>query len=342
MSSTRDPARIRLLVLTNMYPSERRPVFGSFVRDQVESLRPLGVDPHVEFIDGRTSTAQYLLAAPRVRRAARGPFDLVHAHYGLTGAIAVLQRRLPVVITYHGDDLLGTPARGGGFTARSRVARALSLWAAPRARSVIVVSRRLLGALPEGPVRDCAHVVPLGIDHAVFRSLPREEACRTLGLDPARRRILFAADPASPGKRFALARAAAEIVGRGDPTVDLHVVHGRPPGTIPLEMNACDVLVLTSISEGSPMVVKEALACNLPIVSVDVGDVAERIHGVVGCRIVPPDAATIAQSISEILASGSRSDGRRAVEALSLPRVAERLVEIYRGAIGDARRGRRA
>jgi glycosyltransferase involved in cell wall biosynthesis len=207
---------------------------------------------------------------------------------------------------------------------------------------VVVVSRRLLGALPEGPVRDRAHVVPLGIDVAVFRPLPREEACRTLGLDPARRRILFAADPASPGKRFALAREAAEIVGRRDPTVDLRVVHGRPPSTIPLEMNACDVLVLTSISEGSPMVVKEALACNLPIVSVDVGDVAERIDGVAACRIVPPDAAAAAEAIAEILASGARSNGRRAVEALSLPRVAERLVEIYRGAIEDARRGRGA
>jgi glycosyltransferase involved in cell wall biosynthesis len=331
-----DPARIRLLVVTNMYPSERRPVFGSFVRDQVESLRPLGVEPHVEFIDGRTSTAAYLLGLPRVRRAARGPYDLIHAHYGLSGALAVLQRRLPVVITYHGDDLLGTPAAGGGQTAKSRVARALGRWAAPRAGAVVVVSRQLFEALPEGDVRARAHVIPLGIDIERFRPMPRADACRALGLDPARRRILFAADPANVGKRFALARAAAEIVRGRDPGADLHVVHGRPPDTMPLEMNASDVLLLTSVSEGSPMVVKEALACNLPVVSVDVGDVAERVRGVSGCRIVPPDAAAIAEALREALAAGSRSDGRRAVEELSHRRVAERLLAVYRGVMEGA------
>jgi len=111
---------IRVLVVTNMYPSPDRPAYGNFVREQVESLRALGVVPGVLFIDGRTSRAEYARAIARVRHAARGAFDLLHAHYGLTGFFAVLQSRLPVVITFHGDDLLGTPGVDGRPTAKSR------------------------------------------------------------------------------------------------------------------------------------------------------------------------------------------------------------------------------
>lgn len=108
---------LRVLVVTNMYPSDDRPSYGSFVREQVESLRALGVRAAVLFIDGRTSRTHYLTGIGRVRRAARGAFDVVHAHYGLTGFLAVLQRRLPVVVTLHGDDLLGTPVPRPGRAA---------------------------------------------------------------------------------------------------------------------------------------------------------------------------------------------------------------------------------
>jgi glycosyltransferase involved in cell wall biosynthesis len=287
----------------------------------------------VLFIDGRTSNAEYLRAIPRVRRAARGDFDLIHAHYGLSGFIAVLQHRLPVVITFHGDDLLGTPDAEGRATRKSRVARILGVWAAARARAVVVVSPQLREALPEGPARRRAHVLPMGVDLARFSRVPREEACRALGLDPGRRRVLFAADPALPGKRFPLAEAAVQIARRDDANVELHVASNLPPERMPLEMSACDALVVTSIHEGSPMVVKEALACNLPVVSVNVGDVAERTRGVAGCRLVPPQPGAIASALGEVLHNGTRGDGRRAVEAVSIGRVAEELVTIYRSVL---------
>ena len=327
----RDP--IRLLVVTNMYPSPNRPAYGAFVRDQVESLRSVGVAPEVLFIDGRTSKIEYLLAVPRIHRASRRGFDLIHAHYGLTGFFAVFQRRIPVVITYHGDDLLGTPDAGGRATAKSRVSRTLSRWAASRADAVVVVSDGLLNALPEGRARQRAHVLPMGVDLARFSAVPRDEACRALGLDRGPERVLFAADPAVPRKRYSLANAAVQILRRDHPSAVLHVANGDPPERMPLVMSACDVLVLTSRHEGSPMVAKEALACGLPIVSVDVGDVAERVHGVAGCRIVPPEPGAIASALGEIVDAGLRGKGRPAVEALSLGRIAESLVRVYRSVL---------
>jgi glycosyltransferase involved in cell wall biosynthesis len=324
---------IRLLVLTNMYPSAKRPLYGAFVRDQVESLRAAGVEAEVLFIDGRTSRAEYLRAVPRIRHAVRGGFDLVHAHYGLTGFLALCQRRLPVVITYHGDDLLGTPGPRGGATLTSRTVRVMSRWAAPRARAVVVVSRELLRALPEGPARHRAHVLPMGVDLARFRAAPRDEACRALGLDPQPSRVLFAADPKLWVKRHALADAAVQHLRQDRADVLLHVANGMPHERMPLVMSACDVLVLTSLHEGSPMVVKEALACGLPIVSVDVGDVAELTRGVAGCRIVPAEAASIAAALGDVLDQHVRGDGRGTVAALSLAHVAEELVAIYRSVL---------
>jgi glycosyltransferase involved in cell wall biosynthesis len=323
---------IRVLVVTNMYPSPDRPAYGNFVREQVESLRALGVVPRVLFIDGRTSRAEYVRATARVRHAVRGAFDLLHAHYGLTGFFAVLQSRLPVVITFHGDDLLGTPGVDGRPTAKSRAVRMLARWAAARARTNVVVSRELFDALPAGEARRRAHVLPMGVDLARFSPVPRAEACCALGLDPGRRRVLFAADPALAGKRFALAEAAVRHLGR-DGAVELRVANGQPPERMPLEMSACDALVLTSMHEGSPMVVKEALACGLPIVSVDVGDVAERIRGVAGCRVVHPEAGSIAAALGEVLCAGARTDGRRVIEPLAIGRVAEELVAIYRSVL---------
>jgi glycosyltransferase involved in cell wall biosynthesis len=326
---------MRVLLVTNMYPDAARPAFGAFVRAQVESLRAAGVEVEVLFLDGQRSRLEYARGRARVRRAAEEPFDLVHAHYGLSGWAAAAQRRLPLLVTFHGDDLLGSPSRLGGLTVKSRVARRMGLRAARRAVRLLVVSEGLRRALPAA-LRPRAVVLPMGVDLRRFAPIPRDEACRRLGLPEDRRRILFLGDPRLPVKRFALAAAAAALVRRGLPDVDLHVVHGRPPETIPLHLNASDVLLLTSRHEGSPMAVKEALACDLPVVSVDAGDVAERLRGIEGCHVVAADARALAQALRFALDRGARIAGRAAVEPLSLERVARRLLEVYREAARPA------
>ncbi|HLX44098.1 MAG TPA: glycosyltransferase, partial [Bryobacteraceae bacterium] len=102
-----------------------------------------------------------------------------------------------------------------------------------------------------------------------------------------------------------------------------------PPGSIPALMNAADCLLVTSDFEGSPAVVQEALASNLPIVSVDVGDVRERIERVSNTRLVSRDPESIARALVEMVARPLRTDGSRKVPELGMDVVAERVHRLY-------------
>ena len=125
---------MRVLVVTNMYPRREDPVTGVFVRTQVESLTRLGVESELEIIEGRRSKLAYLAAIGRVNaRVRRERFDLVHAHYGLSGFMAVQQRQVPVVVSFCGSDLLGITDEQGRYTARGQTQVMLSRYAAARA-----------------------------------------------------------------------------------------------------------------------------------------------------------------------------------------------------------------
>ena len=133
-------------------------------------------------------------------------------------------------------------------------------------------------------------------------------------------------------KRYPLAQQAVEIVNRSIPT-QLLVGWGKPHHEIVALLNACDALVFTSMQEGSPNAVKEALACNLPVVSVAVGDVPLRL-GVKGGELCPDDRAeTIAAALERVLRRGGRSEGRAAVQDLDEHALTERLIDIYRSVL---------
>src|SRR5436309_7226902 len=164
----------RVLVVTNMYPMPEDPAYGAFVATQVESLSRAGAEVQVEFVNGRQSATAYLGALLSVNRLARsGKFQVVHAHYGLTGFVAAFQR-LPLVVTFHGDDLLGTPNGHGGVTLKSRLIRRLGHVAARRADAVICQSDAMRHTLPQVVDGSRAHVIPMGVD--VERFSPGDRA----------------------------------------------------------------------------------------------------------------------------------------------------------------------
>ena len=103
-------------------------------------------------------------------------------------------------------------------------------------------------------------------------------------------------------------------------------------------MNACDVLLMTSLHEGSPNVVKEALACNLPIVSTDVGDVRNRIGALDGCVVcATDDPATIAEALNQVLSRRQGIDGRKAVLDLDEQVLTSKVIDVYRRAVEKSR-----
>jgi len=326
-----------ILVVTNMWPEPERPVYGIFVRRQVESLRARGIRCDVLYIRGYLSPLAYLLAAMHLALSSlrwRGRYRLVHVHAGEAALSARFHLGTPMIVTYHGDDILGNPRANGLVPFSSRIRSALVRAHSRLFSATIAQSRQMHERLPAA-TRKRNTVLSMGVDGRDFRPLDRAECRRRLGWDEQGFVALFAGtNPDSPRKRRFLAEAACERASAGVGGVRLHVAGNVPPDEMPLLMNAADCLLITSSIEGSPCVVKEALMCNLPVVATDVGDVAEQLDGVTPSRICPADVDAIASAICELAAARRRSNGRETAGDLDEARIAERIAELYRAVSG--------
>jgi len=327
---------IRVLMITSEWPvPDGRPRTTFFIKRQAEFLQAAGVAVDVFHFTGAKRPWNYFKAWLQVRRRmAQRPYDLAHAQFGMSGLLA-LPKRLPLVVTFRGDDVQGIVGWNGRVTLAGRVlqllCRAVALWA----DAAIVVSEHMKAFLPRSV---SAHVIPSGLDLDQFRPIPREEARARLGLPLDKRLVLFVGNPAVERKRYPLACEAVDILKRSLPA-DLMVAWSVRHRDVPLWMNACDALVFTSMQEGSPNAVKEALACDLPVVSVPVGDVAQRIGGVAGCELCPDEKPeSIAAALERVLRRGIRAAGRAAVQDLDERRLAQQVIDVYRSVLG-ARNG---
>ncbi len=294
-----------------------------FYRQQVASLSDRGVSVTTLAVPGRRrardgdsrSAVDYLRFVPQVRRQASDSFDLVHANYGLTAPAALAQRDLPVVVSLWGSDLMG---RFGP------VSRACAHFA----DATIVMSEGMAAELDGDP-----YVVPHGVDFETFRPIPATDARDDLGWSADRAHVLFPYSPEREVKDYPRAERVVEAVrDRVDRPVELHTVTGEPHDRMPIYYSAADALLLPSKREGSPNVVKEAMACNLPVVSTDVGDVRERLDGVAHSHVAHTDD-DLATVLTAVLCADERSDGRDHLRDLAADRVGERIHDVYRSVL---------
>jgi glycosyltransferase involved in cell wall biosynthesis len=307
-----------------MFPTSEEPWFGSFVRDQVEDLRRLGIDLRLLNFDGRHRPLNYARAASDVRRiVSQEDFDVVHAHYGLTGCVVALQHRVPLVTTFHGSDY------NGWVWWQRYVSWAVARWSFP-----VVVSeegRRNLG-------RRSAAVIPAGVDTDLFAPADREHARRTLGWREDGPYILFPGSRTNRRKRADLFDEVVTEARKAVPSLQGVALEGFSREESALVLNAVDVTVMTSDREGSPVTVRESLACMTPVVSVEVGDVARVVSGLPGCGIFPRQPRALARGVLDALATERHADLRRRAEQTSRQRVAERLAALYVDVAGPSRR----
>ena len=325
---------LRVLMITSEWASDPRHT-AHFIARQVRFLRAAGVDVDVFSFRGGRRPLRYLAAWARLRRRLLGGatrYDLIHAQFGQSGVLA-LPTRLPLVVTFRGDDLFGILGPQGRPTRAGRLLQWLSRRVARRADAAILVSEHLKQYLSEGAAP--VHIVPSGLDLDLFRCIPRDEARRHLGWPAEGRRVLFVGDPGDPRKRFDLARQAVELLNC---TLAAEMVIGWrvPHEEMPFYMNACDALVFTSREEGSPNAVKEALACDLPVVSVPVADVPLRLQGIPGCEVCADDSPpTIAAALERTLRRNERSAGRgrEAASQLDERLLTSRVIDIYRSVL---------
>ena len=317
---------MKVLVATAIYPTLENPAFGAFVRTQVDSLRRAGLDLDVLVLRGRPRKMIYAKGIVQLhRRLATEPISLVHAHYGYVGMVARTQWTVPVVVTYHGDDLLGTVGPDGKIRKLSRWIAAAGGLLARTVDAVIVQSEQMASKIDHPNV----HIIPHEVDLQTFQPMPQQQARELLGLDPTRKYLLFAANPRIPVKRFPLAHAVAQRLASRDSRVELLVVHRETQQRLALYMNACDALVFPSYQEGSPNIVKQAMACNLPIVATDVGDVRKIIGSTDACMISEPEVEAFAEAASSLLVRSERTSGRQQVMHLDGAKVARQVIDVY-------------
>jgi len=305
---------MRVLVLTNMYPVPDMPAFGTFVRDQVVALRKEGVDIDVFFVNGRKNKLNYLWGIFRLWVwLLSHRYDLIHAHYVFSGILARMQFLLPVVLTHHGHEV---------FMSWQHVSVRIITRLVDK---VIVVSQEQRQKLGHKKIA----IIPCGIDFDFFKPMSHERARRKLNLPSEKKLVLWAGESFIPEKRIDLVQQAVAQLKKRDPSVDLVLVSGQPHEVVPMYMNACDVLLLVSDGEGSPMVIKEAMACNLPIVACPVGDVTEVISGTEGCYLCSQNPSDIVEKLALVLNQPKRTKGRKMVKQMEQSCIAKRIIAVY-------------
>jgi len=319
---------MHVLTIANSWPSKSWPR-RIIVSRQVEGLRRAGVDVDVLVVDRDAARFAYARASLKILllNFAQSQYDVIHAHTGHCGLLACLQIRSPVVLSYVGYDLDGPAEHFENV--RTRIERVIFKRLSVMVAATIAKSARGRRALPERG-RSRNSVIPNGVDRRAFVPLTRTDARSRLRWDEKTPTALFAGDPTRFTKRYELATGAVEEVRARGIAIDLAIAHPIDPTEMPLWMSAADVLLLSSVSEGSPNVVKEAMACNLPVVSVEVGDVREIVAGTRHCYICPADAGALADALVDVIrAMPERSNGRERSRHLAIEEISLRIIGVY-------------
>jgi len=324
---------MRILAVTNMYPVPEAPTLGMFVEQQIKGLRQIGLDVYVMYVNRFQKGMLVYVDLPSQLRVQIDRFqpDVVHAMYGgiMADQVTRTVRDRPTVVTFHGSDLLGQCLSGRLRNLIANYGVRASWKAARRTHRIVAVSKILQDALPKDVNRSKVRIIPNGIDLERFKPLDRDECRNRLGWDRDTFHLLFASNSGDPVKRPELAQAAVHAFQRTGIRAEMHYLCRVPNNEVPVWLNASNVVLLTSLHEGSPTIVKEALACNLPVVSVNVGDVSERINGIEGCYVALPDPIDLATKLSLVHSGKGRVVGRVKMQEFSLERIALRLRSLY-------------
>ena len=285
------------------------------VKNQYESLVNIGIQVDIYTIRGKGVLGYLKNIRPLRNKLKKENYDLIHAHYSLSGIIASLAEAKPLIVS-----LMGSDAHMRGWLKK------ITLKFQKKWDVTILKSKDMQEHLQ----LESFNILPNGVDTKRFCPIPKNEARNQLNLDLEDKLLVFIANPNREEKNFKLAQDAMNLVKTKN--VKLIPVYNTPNEKIPLYLNAADMLVLSSKYECSVNVVKEAMACNTPIVSTNVGDVQKNISGLQSCLISDNNPVDFAAKIDELLLLEHRSNGRDRIFELQLDSVsvANKLKEIYK------------
>ena len=290
---------------------------SSYVAEQADALRKLGVDVSFFLVTGKGAIGYLSYFKQLCNTVRNNRFDVIHAHYGFSGMLAVLQRSVPVIITFHGSDL-GKSWRNQCI---SRIAARLS-------KHNIFVNADLQ---KRANIARPYEIIPCGANLQKMCPLESKWCREGMQLDQRGKYVLFSSEFINKVKNYSLARAAFDFMPQD---VELVELKGYSREEVNFLMNACSCLLVTSIRETGPLVVKEAMACNRPIVSTDVGDVKWVIGDTSGCYLTsfdPEDVAAKLKMALKFSETQGRTRGRERIIELGLDSesIAGRIRKLY-------------
>lgn len=304
---------MKILIVCSGKPSNPKWSFElnrSYVYEQAESLIDLEYDTYI--IEGN-GLIGYLKNYPAmIKKIKSYKPDLIHAHYGLSGLLANLQRKVHVITTFHGSDI-NVPF----IRIFSYIASKMSI------ENIFVHEDQPRKIFYKKDI----HLIPCGVDRNFFYPLDKYKSRKILGLEIDKNYALFTGAFTNNVKNYSLAK---EAIAQSKYNIELLELKGYTREEVKLLMNAVDFLLMTSLTEGSPMVIKEAMCCNCPIVSVDVGDVKNVVSDTEGCCVTSYDADEISKSIDMVLELDSKTTGREKMEKYSLEKIASKVFKIYK------------
>lgn len=294
-------------------------IHHAFVYEQIESIKHgFNIEYDTFFIKGKWFTG-YLKNLSRLNKKIKSfAPDIVHAHFGLSGLAANLQRKIPVVITFHGSD------------ANIFKVQLLSKIAARLSKFNIFVSEKIQKKIR---VNSQSSIVPCGINLGIFKPMDRKIAREKLNMDPEKKYILFPSDFGNTVKNSPLAFSA---INKLQMDCELIELKNRSREEVNLLLNACNLLLLTSTSEGSPQVIKEAMACNCPIVATDVGDISDVIINTDGCYLTSFDPDDVADKINLAIKFNKNTNGCEKIKHFDNNRIANKIYKIYQNVVEQA------
>lgn len=296
---------------------------SSFVQSQYDSLQAEGLDMILFPIVGHGVIA-HLRAAKQLRALIKKEqADVVHAHYSVCGYVASIAS----ICLAHKPKLVVSIL--GSFPTHTKKWRLVRYCMQHLWDHTIVKSQRTARQLGL-PVS----IIPNGVNLDMFYPQDNMAARKELGLASDKHYIIWCSHPDRKEKNFVFAQAAIKLIDAKCNAI-LLPIYNKTPEKVAKYMNAADCLLLTSEKEGSPNVIKEAMACNCPIVTTDVGDVRERLSGLEGCYILPEDAYNSAEQLAELITRAldyhQRTNGYNRIieDQLTVQQIAKRIIQCY-------------
>lgn len=303
------------------------------IKNQGDSLKNNGVQMDYFLIKGEGFNGYLRSIKPLKKYLKNKKIDIIHAHYGLSGNIALLGklRKIPLVVSYMGDDLLGENRKNGSYTILGKLFVLINKIQIKYFNNYsIVKSKEMLTVIKRN--RRNISLIPNGVNFSVFRPYSRKIAKKELGFNNDELIILFVSDPDRAEKNYQLALKAVGLLKIQN--IKFVVVSKVDQSQLYMYYNAANVLLLTSFHEGSPNVIKEAMACNCPTVSTDVDDVRWIFGNTKGYYITSFDPEEVAEKISlalDFVEKNNRTQGQHRIISLGLDSIsiAKKIIEVY-------------